>query len=306
MKKHAKIFGSIGAAALAISFGALTTASDVSAVNPTGPSPASADVTVELIVTGNVPGVTIESPVDEAEYIGLNIPVRTVYTDTTRLVYTLTYVAPDETRTDYVLPDIYVADYGTASGINEITINVAEYGGKYGNYILSSRADGAGSTTDSVSLKLSALDFVVKGAEEKTNNPIITITSGSNVSEALVQVLDKDGNVVFTRPLDVTLDEDGETDVTLPLTSYGVPTDDYTVVITPYDASGNIVDVNRTGIVRYTAPDVPDVPDTGSFFGSIGLSRSDLVSTGIALLAVSVVFGILIVAKKNRDSKHRR
>ena len=68
---------------------------------------------------------------------------------------------------------------------------------------------------------------------------------------------------------------------------------------------GNIIDLNRERTVHYKPAEAPEVPDTGGFFGSINLSRQDMVSTGLALLFLAGFFGILIVAKRNKDSKRR-
>ena len=301
MRKTAKIIGALGIVG-AISLGVFTAVSPARAVDLVE-SPTSTDVTVELVVTGEVPEVTIQSPYDGQNIVGLTIPVSTVYSDASRLIYTLTYVAADGTTTDYTLPKIPTTDYGTASGTNNISIDVNDYGGKYGDYILSVRADGAGSTTDSVAFKLIAFDFVVKGYEENTGNPIVTVLESPGVYKSLFQVFDADGNAIFDSPIELILNGSGTTDLTLPLASYGVASGKYTIVATPYDASGNIIDVNRSRAVNYEAPEAPEVPDTGSIFGGLNLSKSDLVSTGVALLFVCSFFGIMIIVRKNKNQK---
>ncbi|MBQ2638537.1 hypothetical protein IJF91_00525 [Candidatus Saccharibacteria bacterium] len=307
MKKTAKILGGFGIAA---ALGVLTIPLGASAVTndptPYVESPDSADVTVQLVVVGETPSVTIEKPSDNENVVGLNIPVSTVYSNASRLVYQLIYVAPDGTRTTYDLPEVPVATTGTASGTHTMTIDASLYGGKYGDYILTSRADGAGSTTDSVAFKLISFDFVVKGTEENTGNPIVTVLESPGVYKTLFQVFDEAGNAIFDEPIELVLNEGATTDVTLPLAKYGVPTGNYKIVATPYDASGTIIDANRSRTIYYEVPEAPDVPNTGSIFGGLNLSKSDLVSTGLALLFVCAFFGIMIIVKRNKKNSSKR
>jgi len=307
MKKTAKILGGFGIAA---ALGVLTIPLGASAVTndptPYIESPDSADVTVQIIVTGETPSVTIEKPSDNENIVGLDIPVTTVYSDASRLVYQLIYVASDGTRTTYDLPEVPVATTGTASGTHTMTIDASLYGGKYGDYILTSRADGAGSTTDSVAFKLISFDFVVKGTEENTGNPIVTVLESPGVYKTLFQVFDEAGNAIFDEPIELVLNEGATTDVTLPLAKYGVPTGNYKIVATPYDASGTIIDANRSRTIYYEVPEAPDVPNTGSIFGGLNLSKSDLVSTGLALLFVCAFFGVMIIVKRNKKNSSKR
>ena len=306
MKKTAKLLGGVGLALgmAIIPFGAYAVTYDPT---PYVESPDSADVTVELVVVGETPAVTIQSPSDGENIIGLNIPVKTFYSDTARLVYELIYIDSDGTRTTYNLPPVPTSETGTASGTYETTIDARLYGGKYGDYILNVRADGAGSTTDSVAFKLISFDFVVKGTEENTGDPIVTVLEAPGVYKSLFQVFDEAGNAIFDEPIELVLNEGATTDLTLPLSKYGVPSGKYTIVATPYDESGEIIGVNRSRTIDYVVPEAPDVPDTGSIFGGLALSKSDLVSTGLALLFVCAFFGVMIIVKRNKShSKNSR
>ena len=308
MKKTAKILGGLGIAAIlgvsTIPFGASAVTYDPA---PYTAGSDSADVTVEVVVVGETPAITIQRPLDGENIIGLNIPVTSLYSDASRLVYQLIYVAQDGTRTTYDLPIVPTAESGTASGTHSMTIDASLYGGRYGDYILNARADGAGSTTDSVAFKLISFDFVLKGTEENTGNPIVTVLESPGVYKSLFQVFDEAGNAIFDEPLELILNETGTTDLTLPLAKYGVPSGRYTIVATPYDAAGTILGENRVRTIDYVVPEAPDVPDTGSIFGGLALlSKSDLVSTGLALLFVCAFFGIMIIVKRSKKSSKRR
>jgi hypothetical protein len=305
MKKHAKIvaLGAVSALSMGI-FAVTPVMAESSLIDYTNPQ-TSSDVTVQITVVGEAPAININKPLDGEGFIGKEVPVNVSYEKATQIQYKLIHLNDDGSRTSYDLPTRIVSENGPEDGIDEFVIDVTNYGNEYGNYILEATANGAGSTTDSVSFHLIAFDFIVKGAEEKTNNPIITILESPGVYSSLIQAFDKDGNAIFEEPLDVTLNPDGTTDVTLPFAKYGLPEGDYLVVATPYDENGNIISLNRERTVHYKPAEAPEVPDTGGFFGSVNLSRQDLVSTGLALLFLAGFFGILIIAKRNKNSKRR-
>lgn len=303
MKKHSKILSAIGVA-LAAAFGIVGVATTpVSAVDPNAGS--STEVTVEVVVVGDLPGVTISRPTDGAVMIGLEFPVTTIYTDASKLVYELTFVANDGTQTTYNLPEVTLSTSGVTSGTHSFTINAEDYGGEYGDYILTVRADGIGATTDSTSFKLLAFDVAMKGYEEKTKNPIAVITNSDDVYKALLQVIDKDGKTIFDEPLEVILEPDGETEVVLPFDKYGVPNGEYTLIATGYDINDEIIGPSRSVKFLYQLDDTPDVPNTGSILGIINFSRSDVASTGIALFGVSAFFAILFIIKRSRRDQKR-
>ena len=308
MKKHAK-FLALGAIS-ALTMGVFAVSSPVMAEESLLPldhtSGSSADVTIELTVVGEVPTVNIERPLDGEVFIGKEFPVKVGYTDTSSLEYELIHVAEDGTKTTYTLPKDVVTTEGAATGTRSFNLNVDNYGGKFGDYILKAKANGSGTATDSVSFRIILFDFTVKGNEETTNNPIITIEKNPDVYKALIQAFDKDGNAIFDEPIEQVLDTDADTDVTLPFAKYGVPTGVYRVVATPYDKDGNIIDLNAEHDVDYEVAPAPEVPDTGGFFGALNLSRQDMISTGLALLFICGFFGILLIVKKNKNDNKRR
>ena len=305
MKKQAKLIGSLGVAtALSMSIFAVTPvmAADLVPINRNGST--SADVTIKVTVVGEAPSVQFAKPMDGERYIGKTIPVTTNYTQANNLKYELIRINSDGTKTSYDLPIRALTEDGVVDGTDELEINIEDYGGKFGDYILRVSANGSGTATDSVQFELVSFNFEEKGKDAETYDPIITIDEAPGIDHALIQVFDKDGNPIFDEPLEVKLDPDQKVDVTLPLSKYGVPEGDYTVVGTPYDREGTIIDINKELVVRYTPAPAPDVPDTG-FFASLNLSRQDMVSTGLALLIVCGFFGILLIARKSKNEKRR-
>lgn len=307
MKKHAKILA-LGAAS-ALSMGIFAVAQPVMAEDliPLDYNNArtSADVTVKIIVEGEVPTVNIAKPLDGEVILGKVFPVSVNYTDSVYLDYELTYVAEDGTKTTYTLPRDVVSTEGAGTGNRSFNLNIENYGGQFGDYILSAKATGSGTAVDSVQFRMISFDFFVKGVEEETHNPIVTIPENPDVYKALFQVFDEDGNAIFDEPIEVILENGSDTDATLPFAEHGVPEGDYLIVATPYDEDGNIIDMNVERPFRYTPAEAPEVPNTGGFFGALNLSRQDMISTGLTLLVICGFFGILLIVKRNKNEKRR-
>ncbi len=304
MKKHAKILGSLGVAA-AVSMGIFAVtpvmAEDIIPLN-NGNTSSNVEITVR--VTGEVPVVQIARPLDGEKIVGKTIPVNTNYEKASELQYELIYVAPNGDRTTHTLPTRTVATTGVADGTDTFNLNLDNYGGEYGDYILNVKANGAGSTTDSVQFRALSFDFAVKGKDAETNDPIITIEKSPGVHHALFQVFDKDGNAILDNPVEAVLNPNGTTDLTIPLSRYGSPAGTYRIVGTPYDEDSNILDMNKERTISYENAPAPEVPETG-FLSGLNLSRQDLISTGLALLIICGFFGILLIARKNKNQKRR-
>ena len=265
----------------------------------------STEVKVKVTVVGQAPAVNINSPLDSSNNNDNVFSVEIVYSRSTQLTYELIYIDDNGTKTTYNLPTRVVSTNGAVDGVDKFNIDINNYGGKSGEYILNVRADGAGSTTDSVRFKVTPFDFNFAGYEEKTNNPIISFNKNSSVDHALIQAFDKDGKAIFDKPIKVKIDPNKPTNLTLPLSEYGLPEGKYNIVATPYDKDGNIVAANKKHNVIYSVAPAPEVPDTGTFFAAMNLSRQDLISTGLSLLFISGFFGILIISKKNKKAKRR-
>ena len=307
MKKHAKILALGAISALSMGIFAVTNPVMAEDLLPLDYENArtSADVTVQITVEGEVPTVNIAKPLDGETFIGSVFPVSVGYTDATSLEYELIFVADDGSRISYNLPKDIVSTQGAATGSKSFNVDITNYGGKFGNYILKAKAIGSGSAVDSVSFRLISFDFYVKGYEEETNNLIIAIPKNPDFYKTLIQVFDEDGNAIFDEPIEQILDKDGDTDVTLPFAEYGVPKGTYRVVATPYNEEGEIVAPNAEHYVEFVPAEAPEVPDTGGFFGALNLSRQDLISTGLALLVICGFLGIALVMKRNKNDKRR-
>ncbi|MBQ8985122.1 hypothetical protein IJ076_00990 [Candidatus Saccharibacteria bacterium] len=108
-------------------------------------------------------------------------------------------------------------------------------------------------------------------------------------------VYDKDGNLLYTIP-------DAYKDGKILIDLDGLASGNYTAVITYKDANGKTIGNTKTVKIKYEAGKAIIVPDTGSFFQGLNISRQDYLITGIIVFTVIgvVAFGIV---KRNHNTK---
>jgi|GEM_PF-1408561 len=316
MKKQ-YLLSTIGIAT-ALSFGVINSvnALDLS----TGATEQSAEVTIQVTVTGETASGIITTPEDGAIFYTPKIKVGELYSEAAEVEYTLIYTGENEAEAEdeyslpvtgsvtYTLPPHQVTPVGegVSDGHEYWILDLDEYGGQFGHYVLTSTVNGMESTRDSVSFEYRALDIYDAGTtEEKTQNPIVTVVHAPGVKNILIQVYDKNGRAILDEAIEITSNGDDTTEnVVLPLAKYGVPEGDYTVVSTPYDESGNILDINAKTTVHYVPAPAPNVPNTGgNLFSGLNFSNPDYITTGLCILFVTAFFAILILRKKNKDSR---
>ena len=81
-----------------------------------------------------------------------------------------------------------------------------------------------------------------------------------------------------------------------------MPTGNYTVEITAYNAEGELL----YGKPYYTSVyyEAIPVPDTGGMFVGLNISKTDYLITGLIIFSVTAVLGFVFVAK-GRGNKNR-
>lgn len=310
MKKHAKIIGSLGLAA-ALSVGVFAASVPVNAAN-------TKDVTIELEVKETHAAITITLPPEEGvegkNYVGTEVPVEVKYSQLLKIDYELYH---EDSDTTYYLPTEVLSTENLVDGTHSFTLDVSKYGG-YGHYTLRAIGTGQATVNDYRSFNTVAFDFTPKGKEEETGNPVLKTLESPGTKYAMFQAYRKGtSKPVFSSPIRVEVNSQGEIEFTLPFAEVNAPEGIYTVVGTPYDKNGNEIDDVKERDVDYipvVTPEpepepepepVPDVPDTGSFFGGLGLTQNDVIATGLAILFVCSFFGIMIIAKKTKKDSRR-
>ena len=118
-----------------------------------------------------------------------------------------------------------------------------------------------------------------------------------------VYVYDPEGNLIFTIPNGDT-EVNGKGDLTIPME--GLESGDYTGIIMYKNKDGRLVGNTKTIRIKYDAGKAIIVPDTGSFFQGLNISREDYLITGAVVFAVIGVVAFGVVARTRNNKKVSR
>lgn len=236
-KTKKQILGAFGlglvAAMTAVAF-ALPTP-DASAVS-------SGDVVLKVVVNSAVPTVVVQTPSDGEEFTTSQIPISSAYSKAATVHYTLTYIDANGVRTDYTLPDYIAATSGTADGVHSWTLDLNNYGGQYGQYILSSTV---GAVSDYVSFTYKSVN-IDPGVtiDPATGNPIIRVSYSDDVCSLKIQAYNKVTNAALFNPeyvytIPTPRPANNTSEITLPFAQYNADAGNYRVVVKAFGCGNN-------------------------------------------------------------------
>ena len=192
----------------------------------------------------------------------------------------------------------------------------------FGDYVLTWEAAGAApglESEGSMSFKRYATKVVFVGFTDN-NEPIFDITYLNDVKQLDIQIYDDAGNPLFQPVInypsstDTRYSVDGDAEQVTPYTKKirivvpmpdSAKTGDYIVGVSGYDEDGiqmgkdTYKDSESIDTFHYTAPDSPDVPNTGLFSGALNIAQSDFLITGLLIFFSAAIGGIFILNRKN-------
>jgi hypothetical protein len=141
--------------------------------------------------------------------------------------------------------------------------------------------------------------------KEDPENPVITVCYDQNVDHLTIIVRNSAGNVIHTEDVQITAEDRAKgncKDIEIHLNRSVfecIPNDTYTVEVIAKDRAGNKLGSSIFLTVRYACSEEIDVPKTGLIsFGSLSLSRSDLVVFGVGIIALTSLAFIYFKRKK--------
>ena len=155
-----------------------------------------------------------------------------------------------------------------------------------------SKSDLAGIIKIGLGSKLDTVTTIETKVYDENGNLVRIIVADRDSGEA--KVYDKDGNLLFTVP-----DGFKNGEVSVPMS--GLDSGLYTAVIAFKNSFGRTV-ATKTIKIRYDAKSIV-VPDTGSFFMGLNISREDYLITGLAVFMILGVVAFGIVAKNRKDRR---
>lgn len=261
---------------------------------------------VQVTVIEGTPTVTTTSPRDGSTLVDPDVEVVTNFSEVTQIDYYLTY-KDDSGNTQRV--DLASYSPTDTAGSHRFNVNIAQYG--YGEYTLHTTAHGYNGATreDTVTFNYRAIraEFTKDAADN--GDPILKVTSNSDVDKLIISVYDKAGNPLLVDedgkeiPLEISRDQidsvTGEVLVTLPFEKYGAPAGEYTAVVIARNADGDTISL-ATATTNYK-PIIPELPDTGAnLFSSLNITRVDYLVTGLIIFGFVAGFALYLIFRKSR------
>ena len=280
--------------------------------------------TADVGISGMTSGSTLIEP---------NQSVNISHENVDNLKVTIKYTDKDGVEHSYILVDENV-DSGFHSDEMGLNLSTGEYtyGGNtytfpnhgYGEYVITVHGDGTGGT-DEQSLWFTHIPAIAEVEKDsETGNPSVdleylpydgTETSVGNVATLILNIYDKDGNLVTPMsPITVTAPTDN---VLLPFDQYNLPSGQYTLEVIAYDKDGN--DLYRPYYVNFNYQAVPHdegdeddivvpdtgAPDTGGLFGNLNVSKGDFLVTGLIVFFAIGIGSAIFIARRNKKSSRR-
>ncbi len=136
----------------------------------------------------------------------------------------------------------------------------------------------------------------------KDTDPIIDVNVDDGVEKVEIIVYDKNGKEVFR--MEVPVSSITTNHIALPFDHYGLEDGDYQIAVVPYakNEKGELVALITEEEAKKNSfridYDVPEVPNTGSFFASLNLSSRDFLLSGLVVFTVVTAGGIFILRRK--------
>ncbi len=171
--------------------------------------------------------------------------------------------------------------------------------------------DGNNAIQDIVEFTFRSISVVIADEPDKNGNPVAEITMSSDVQKIMLQVYDKQGNPIFVGEngeneaiwipaSEFTALDNGEfvINYSLPMKEYGAPTGWYDLVVVGYNSSDTIISMNVTEFYYDLAK--ANVPNTGSIFQSLNISRADYLITGLVAFGAIAGFAIFLIVRNKR------
>ncbi|MBR3319661.1 hypothetical protein IKG06_04160 [Candidatus Saccharibacteria bacterium] len=263
--------------------------------------------------------VVIDSPTTEEPSTSPEVPVTFTYQNASRVNFTLKYYDEDgnpvEAPLESYVPEGIDPEHSYASGTATITPNLRSFG--YGIYVLAANAESpiGDSTGDSIEIEYVPAILEQTGAEEGTNDPIVDVTHDEGIKKLEIMPVDENGNPLLDEPfvINITPDADGNypsgvVTATLPFTSNGLTTGEYTLRVTAYNSDDEeLYSPRDTYPAEYVQPLAPDVPNTGAFEGGLNIAKSDYIITSLLVFGIASIAALRLAhRKKTNYRKHTR
>lgn len=263
--------------------------------------------TISVRVVGNVPDILNIKPVSGSVFIYPGQDLSFDYENVEYLTVTIYYT--DKDGVEHVIPLLEkddpesFVDYIPGTYSAPLDLLAEDYG--YGEYRVEIVGIGSDDVKDFETVEF-ALYPVIGEANEAENGKVYLDlqydTENENINTIGINIYDENGNLVNAlSPITIN---SPDMQVELPFAENNLSTGNYRIEITAYNAEGEAL--YKPYITYYYYEMIP-VPNTGTLFNNLNISRTDYLVTGLIIFFVAAILGIVFVTKgKNSKSRLNR
>ena len=193
----------------------------------------------------------------------------------------------------------------------------------FGDYILMVSGRGYDGATDNGDISFAYLPVSADVSSEDNSgtvkidldyDPDTEAGGTGEVSELIVNIYDKDGNLVAGSPITVIAPEKN---IEIPFSDYGLSSGDYTLEVFAYNRNGEVLS-DKPFVTHFTyiyddgrnkeeeegSPSIV-VPNTGGIIGGLNISRMDYLASGLLVFFIAGIGGVIFIIKRGKSSKRK-
>ena len=263
--------------------------------------------TISVRVVGSVPDILNIKPVSGSVFIYPDQDLSFDYENVEYLTITIYYTDKDDV--EHVIPLLEKDDpesfvnYIPGTYSTSLDLLAEDYG--YGEYRVEIVGIGFNDIKDFETIEFAFYPVVGEANEAEDGKVYLDLqydTENENINTIGINIYDENGNLVNTlSPITVN---SPDMRVELPFAENNLPTGNYRIEITAYNAEGEAL--YKPYITYYYYEMIP-VPNTGTLFSNLNISRADYLVTGLIIFFVAAIRGIVFVTKgKNSKSRLNR
>lgn len=266
--------------------------------------------TISVRVVGSVPDILNVKPINGSVFIYPDQDLSFDYENVEYLTITVRYTDKDDVEHIIPLlekddPESFV-DYIPGSYSTPLDLLAEDYG--YGEYRVEIVGIGFNDVKDFETVEFALYPVVGEANEADDGKVYLDLqydTENENINTIGINIYDENGNLVnVLSPITVNTPD---MRVELPFAENNLPTGNYRIEITAYNAKGEAL--YKPYITYYYYEMIP-VPNTGALFSNLNISRTDYLVTGLIIFFLAAILGIVFITKgrsnKSRLNKKRR
>ena len=283
---------------------------------------------IKVVVYDQFPGIVINSPADDS-VTNSNLTVDVFYENIDYIDFIASYVDEDGNTVEIPLkrftPTDLDPEFNIASGDETITIDLSEIDLPYNTYTLTTVGHSPiGYDEDAIEITYVPVVPSEDAETDDNGDPVIIVDYDKGTEKLEIMAYDEDGNPIFSEPVVFENPypyDAGSRKITLPFSSYGIKSGNYSIQITAYkhiqavdedgnplyDEDGNpimiLAPIDSPAMIislAYQAPEAPAIPNTGRLLQTFSTTKSDYLITVTIVMVFAVIWAIFVMNKRKK------